>query len=320
MLVRTLALLLLTILGPGLAGPLAASVEDAASAYRRGAALERAGDNASAVVEYQASLAHDPAYFYAWRQIGNCYARERLYASAVDAYQHYLDAKPGDAAVRAYSDRLRQAAHLPAPSNNEFYAGLALHPVLLSVADFAAMVPDGSTKPSGGLGVAYGVEGGWRHSSGAYVQAGYLMGLSKRHQWKESNDTVTNTLSAGLSSFYVAPGYQMRLPLGWGVPISVGGHLGLGLAALSYEYDNEIPSAGIKNDTAVSQSGLFWMAQAHAEARVWRGLDLGAALGYQGAQLSEIDGSNGAIKDTQGNNAKLDMGGLLLELSAHYSF
>lgn len=322
------AIALILALGLGLSQAAHASLADAEAAYRRGAALERSGDSEGALVEYQAALAHYPDYFYAWRQIGNCYVRLRQAPRAVDAYDHYLTAKPMDNQVREYNDRLRRAYGSPSAAIGgtatgsgqaaaPFYVGLALHPVFLSVADINALVPDGANKASASVAMGYGVEGGWRHSSGAYLQAGWFSGLSKGNSWKESSDLVNKTVNASMSGFYLAPGYRMKLPIRW--PVNVGGHLGLGLANLGFDYTTEIVSVQ-KTTVSASQSLLLVLADLRADALVWKQLELSAGLGYQSAQMPKISTDNGDLKDQQGGNAKLDMSGLRLDLGLHWDF
>lgn len=315
------ALVLILALGLGFSQPAHASLEGAEAAYRRGAALERSADYESALVEYQGALAHYPNYFYAWRQIGNCYVRLHQTDKALDAYDHYLAAKPTDLQVKDYADKLRHLAPAVGAASGQaftpFYAGLVLHPVFLGVADINALVPDGSTKAGGSVALGYGVEGGWRHPSGAYVQAGWFSGLSKGNSWKESADTINKTVTATMSGFYVAPGYRMRLPLSW--PVEVGGHLGLGLANLGFEYTTDISGLS-KTTISASQSPLLVLAELRADTKVWKELELSAGLGYQSAQMSKISTDNGDLKDQQGGNAKLDMSGLRLDLGAHWCF
>jgi len=337
---RTLPLAVSLLLG--CAGLAHASLEDAADSYRRGAAMERAGDNADALVEYQAALGHDPQYFYAWRQMGNCYVRLRQVPKAIDAYDRYLAAKPDDLAVRDYAERLRKAADpaagtgrwtglgsgsgsgassgtASAPARNEFFAGVLLRPVLMGTSDLAAMVPSGASGPSGSsLGLGYGLEGGWRHASGFYGVLGYYTGLNKNFSWTQNSGAETNAITSHMGGFYVGPGYRYRLPLAW--PLSVEADLGIGQAQLSYAYTVSLQGQGQVSSVSVNQAATLLVADLKAVARLWQGLDLEAGLGYQGAALGQMNGPNGTIQDAQGNNAKLDDSGLDATVAVEYGF
>lgn len=316
--------------------PAHASVADAAEAYRRGATLERSGDYEAALVEYQAALAHEPNYFYAYRQIGNCQVRLRQPQRALEAYDRYLAARPGDVQMRDYADRLRASvmasgqggtggggSGTPAGSaqSGGFYAGADLQAVMLSADDINALVPEGSSKGSGGMGLAYGVEGGWRHPSGFFLQGAWFTGLSKNQSWKENSDMTTTSVKESMSGFYLAPGYRQRLPIK--LPISVSGLLGVGMANFSYEYNSKMESGGVTlSETKVSASGapMLIVAQAQADYEVIPHLNLGLDLGYQSAELTKIDGSNGNLKDAKGGDAKADFKGARVGLSATWAF
>jgi len=323
------ALTLFMALGLVFSRPAHASLEEAESAYRRGAALERSADAESALVEYQGALAHYPNYFYAWRQIGNCYVRLRQMPKAIDAYNHYLAAKPTDLQVRDYADKLRKAYGEPHASlvtatdtggegRPAFYAGLVLSPVFLGMDDINALVPEGSTKAGSNLGLAYGLEGGWRHPSGFYVQAGGFMGLAKNHSWKENADLTDVSVKSSMSGFYLAPGYRMRLPVS--LSIIVGGHLGVGLANIAFDHTSEMKSLGTKSSTSVNASPMLIVAEANAEYQVLPQLGIVAGLGYQSAELAKLDGGNGNLKNAKGEDAKLDFKGLRLNLGARWLF
>lgn len=98
-----LALLLGLLLGAGLQ----ADVKEAQAAYGRGLALERAKDYQAAITEYEASLAAEPRYAYAKRQIGTCryYLGDKV--GALKAYDNYLAVVSTDAQTRAFADKLR---------------------------------------------------------------------------------------------------------------------------------------------------------------------------------------------------------------------
>jgi tetratricopeptide (TPR) repeat protein len=318
-----------------------ASLTEAEAAYRRGATLERSGDCEAALVEYQAALGHYPHYFYAHRQIGNCYIHLRQSARALEAYDRYLMARPTDTVVADYAQRLRQSLGASAPSpgvqgvnggggggsradagrqDPGFYAGLGLGLVMLGVEDINAFVPDGSTKATAPMGLAYGIEGGWRHASGFYVQGAWFSGLAKTHSWKEDSDITEVSVKQSMSGFYLAPGFRSRLPIK--LPISVGGHLGVGLASLAFEHKSKTtlgPSSS-ESTTSVNAGPMLVLAEARADYAVTPQLSLNLGLGYQSAELTKIEGSNGTLKNAKGGDAKADFKGMRFGAGATWSF
>lgn len=318
-----------------LAAPAPASLADAEAAYRRGAALERDGDCEGALVQYQAALGHYPHYFYAHRQMGNCYARLGQPQRALQSYDQYLAARPTDTVVADYAQRLRQ--HLGAPAAQPlaqpvnggvvpgrqaqgFYAGLAVNPVFLGVEDINALVPDGSTKASAPMGLAYGIEAGWRHASGFYVQGGWFTGLAKNHSWKEDGDITEVSVKQSMSGFYLAPGFRSRLPIQ--LPISVGGHLGVGVASLAYEHKSKttVGFSSSESTTSVNAGPMLTVAELRADWQMTPQLGLNLGLGWQGAELNKIEGSNGPLKNAKGGDAKADFKGMRMGLGAQWSF
>jgi hypothetical protein len=89
------------------ASGLKADMAGAQAAYKRGMDKDKLKDYQGAMSEYQAALAAEPRYAYAWRQIGN----DRYYlgdkAGALEAYDKYLAVVKNDPRTQAFADRLR---------------------------------------------------------------------------------------------------------------------------------------------------------------------------------------------------------------------
>lgn len=89
------------------ASGLQADVAAAQAAYKAGMEKDKLKDYQGAMSEYQAALAAEPRYAYAWRQIGN----DRYYlgdkAGALEAYDKYLAVVKNDPRTQAFADRLR---------------------------------------------------------------------------------------------------------------------------------------------------------------------------------------------------------------------
>lgn len=314
---------LLVVLALGFVRPAEAFLEGAEAAYRRGVVLEKQGNYTAALVEYQAALQHYPNYYYAYRQIGNCYVRLQQTPKAIEAYDQYLSAAPMDATVRDYNARLKQlqapgaATAKPGPQNNgAYFVAVELTPLFLSADDTNALVPDGSTKAKAPLGLAYGVEGGWKHSSGFFVKAGFFTGASKSHTWKESSDLITNTMQSSLSGYYIAPGYDYKLPIG--LPISVGGELQLGQAQISGKYSTEV--AGSKTDNGFGQTVTLLQPRLKADYLLSEHLNLGASLGLNNAELGKVAIDGGNLKTQKNEDAKVSYNAPLLSVGASWTF
>jgi hypothetical protein len=89
------------------ASGLKADMAGAQAAYKRGMDKDKLKDYQGAMGEYQAALAAEPRYAYAWRQIGN----DRYYlgdkTGALEAYDKYLAVVKNDPRTQAFADRLR---------------------------------------------------------------------------------------------------------------------------------------------------------------------------------------------------------------------
>ena len=313
---------LLVVLALGLVRPAAAFLEAAEAAYRRGVVLEKQGNYESALVEYQAALQHYPNYYYAYRQIGNCYVRLQQTPKAIEAYDQYLSAAPMDATVRDYNNRLKQAqgpsAEAPKPGSQSgaYFVAVELTPLFLSADDINALVPDDSTKAKAPLGLAYGLEGGWKHSSGFFVKAGYFTGAAKNHSWKENSDLTSNSLQTSMSGYYIAPGFDYKLPIA--LPLSVGGELRLGQAQIAGKYSSD--TQGSKSDNSFSQSVTLLQPRLKADYLLSQHLTLGASLGLNSAELGKVEVSGGTLKTQKNEDAKISYNAPLLSVGANWTF
>jgi hypothetical protein len=84
-----------------------AGLTEAKEAYSRGIVQERARHYEVALAEYQACVAEEPGYYWAYKQIGNCDYYLGRKQEALTAYQRYLDQNPADSAVRNFADKLK---------------------------------------------------------------------------------------------------------------------------------------------------------------------------------------------------------------------
>ena len=306
------------------ARPAAAFLEGAEAAYRRGVVLEKQGNDSAALIEFQAALQHYPNYYYAYREIGNCFVRTQQRAKAVQAYDQYLSANPMDAQVRDYNARLKQSLGASSPkvgaakAASGFFASLELAPIFLSTDDMNALVPDGSTKAgSSAMALSYGLEGGWLHSSGAFIKAGFFTGASKSHNWKESNDLVKASMQSSLTGLYIAPGFRYQLPIP--LPLALSGELRIGTATVSGKYLSEVDGGG-KSEYAFSTGVTLIQPRLKADYRVMEHLDLGLSLGFNSAELSKIAITDGNLKTQKNEDAKVSYNAPLLSMGVSWAF
>lgn len=92
-----------------------ADLTQAQAAYTRGVQQERARNYQAAIREFQDSLAADPRYVYANKEMGNCDYYQGDKAGALENYDKYLAVVPSDSRVKALADYLR--GQVGGPSN-----------------------------------------------------------------------------------------------------------------------------------------------------------------------------------------------------------
>lgn len=327
-----------------------AFLEGAEAAFRRGQQYERLKNYSAAIVEYQSALSFYPNYFYAHRQIGNCYAFQQQPAKALEAYDKYLSANPMDSQVRAYADRLRGGLGFP-PLNQElsqggvqvastaamagqgpaqpqgfglrigglkkgFFAGAQAGMVMLNVDDINALVSEGSKKASASPGIAYGALAGWQHDSGFYVLGAYESGLNKAHNWEDPDiSSLKTSASTVYSHYYVAPGFQVRLL----DRLSLGAQLGFGQGTYTGTVKSEIGGTELSKQS-FTQAAQVMLYELKGEYMATPNFGVHAILGMQSGELAKAESGSSNIKDAKGNDAKFNYSGLRLGLGAEWHF
>jgi len=104
--------------------------------FARGLALQQIGNQAKAIVAYQASIAGDDKFAYPWNWLGNVYYNSKAYDAAIKAYQQaiacddkfaapwnglgnvYQDRKEYVAAIEAYQQAIARDNQYATPWNN----------------------------------------------------------------------------------------------------------------------------------------------------------------------------------------------------------
>lgn len=239
-----------------LAAPLRADLAGAKAAYARGVELEKSKHYVAAMNEYKAALDEEPAYAFAHRQIGNCLYYLGNKQGAVSEYESYLAARPEDAQVKAFSDRLK--SELPSPAagpatlesprpsrpvqappmlQDSFYVGLSAAEAATSSDDMQQLLPGVVIKDSGSLLAS--LKAGFLSESGFWLEGAYTYGPWRQYpilysssgfQWKE---TYTFTES----TFSLEPGF--RFPVGR--KVALGGGIAFGL---SNQYVSHVSTLG----------------------------------------------------------------------------
>jgi hypothetical protein len=86
-----------------------ADADGAKAAYMRGIQKEKAKDYSGAVVDYSAAVVDYPNYYWAYKELGNCFYYLGDKAKAVENYDKYLTYAPGDIAIKTFADKIRPA-------------------------------------------------------------------------------------------------------------------------------------------------------------------------------------------------------------------
>lgn len=299
--------------------------ESAQAAYLRGLQKEKKHDYSAALSEYQASLAAEPRYFWAYKRSAACRYRLGDKSAALKDYETYLAANPIDAEAGQYAAGLKAAlarersgvASPPAPRvlPVRFWGlGLSAGYDTYAMADFNATVPTGPSYSGGtiGGGLHAGLDVRCRlHPNWA---AGFSLNYLTASSTLNTSSPASNiTDNINFPCLTYGPLIEFILPSSHGLEWQAG--LECDLMSLSMASDSA-------SGTVYSALGLG--------TRVFGGLEwffadtfsLNAGLGWRLATLSPVSASNGGgtttLRNRDGSNLKLDYSGLCSSIGLVY--
>ena len=331
---RLLLISLILALAPAFA--IATPADDAKAAYMRGAAKEKAQDYKGAIDEYQGALKAYPGYFYANKQIGNCYYRLGKPAEAIEQYDIYLAKAPNDAATKNFADSLRAkagAAPKEKVAKKEAAKGdgeMGLNPAFYLGFGFGMISNDGSdlTKGSTGASVALGLNFleelhlGYQWPNGLAVEGGYQnFNRLATVTYGSSSSGGGTAYVIGDTTFFVEPLYRFQMAK----RITLDGGLQLGYTSTSLTFASVASSSSSSSSSslALSGSGITFMPEGRVNFMLGRRVGLHLGAGYRIATIT-VKGSSASTSSSgsssSGGSGDLNNGGLTYKLGLDIFF
>jgi hypothetical protein len=306
-----------------------AGPSQALAAFNQGKQYQAARQWRQAIQYYAAALKADPSFYYAYKALGTVYYQAGDHRGALAYYDLYLRSAPGDAATKAFAERIRAelagirpaaaiaarpmpTAQPSAPAGRSLAGGFDVRTFGGAVldngsdlaSDFGGGVQVGSSIADlGGLGVDYG----WPF--GAVLGADLMLGPLRSHRLSVPGSTATASI-ANVAGF-VNAGWRFH-------PFEdcvVEARLGVGALSGAMQITGDGPS-----DIWEGIGYGFWPElRGEFELGNW---GLGLSLGYLVSDIPTLTDSttNQVVVNQSKNNVVLQTGGPSVEFFVVYHF
>jgi len=333
---------LLLILTPGLCR--ADDLELALSHYRKGVSLESTRNYVQAIQEFQESLSLAPYYFWANRELGNCFYYLGDKDHSINAYKRYLEEDPDDRSLNSFLTNYEGKGEGKSGNSENsrkldykrYELGLGAGISYYSMnswnnsVDIEAANSSGAYDNSGtpiSSGISYysnfryqlipkwdlGFFGDYLTASGALTQ-----------KWADSSGAYSHSGNYNFSTLFLGPeiNYEFWKHSNWHFLLGGGlAYLSLFGANVSYYGQDApysgMPSQGNKNST-LSGSGFGGYVSVAADLRASLDFSLEGQVGYRIAQVTNFQQSQEESIEFAGQNEVLDYSGIYIALKLNY--
>lgn len=303
----------------------------AAADYKQAQQFQAAKQWGAAVKAYQAALAAEPRYIWAYKGLGTTYYLAGDKKGALTYYDRYLQSNPSDTATKAFADKLRASLGGAAPAAASPAApaaavqtsagkspiqgisfGLGLEGLLAGADDLNEGNSSGGKAFTGtfAFGADLGLDYGF--ANGFVVGGKFGYGPNRSHSLDTGFGTVTanvNNLLLGLS-----PGY--RFVLGNDSWIDARLDIDYVMATVTY--------AGFGTSTTYTGSGFGAVPQVAYVHKIGESFGVSAGLGYMISSVSPLNDDKGQPEQYSSSgssslqNSSLTTGGLFIRVGFNY--
>jgi hypothetical protein len=305
-----------------------AGIDDAKADYMRGLKLELAKNYVAALAAYKAALAEYPSYVYADRQLANCYYYLGDKDDSARECGIYLAAKPDDAQVRAFADRLRRDGDIspeaeeglePPGSNarpyqNSLYIGLSVAEVMNEMSDVQQLSPNTAFLDQTGTAGKFKI--GVLLEEGFWFEGSFDFGPDRSYTLQDPLTSPQASIYLSERTFSVEPGF--RFPLGSILSLGAG-------VALGYSFDSLLYSPSNGPTQVYDGSGFVYTPEFKLSLALGKiGFDIDA--GYHNSKISPLRDNNGyplTVADLNSGapeNWTMDNSGYFLRMGLLYYF
>ena len=276
----------------------------AAADYKQAQQFQAAKQWGAAVKAYQAALAAEPRYIWAYKGLGTTYYLAGDKKGALTYYDRYLQSNPSDAATKAFADKLRAslgaapaaAAPVPAAAASSYSGksplaglsfGLGLDGLLASADDINQLLgsnPPQTFQSSFGFGADLGVDYGF--ANGFVIGGKFAYGPNRSHALTYS-DGSSDTVAINNLMIAVSPGYRIAMgEKSWiDLRVDLGYLIVTGTETVAYN--------GFSQAYTFTSSGYAVIPQVAYVYKINSNFGLSGGLGYMISSASPVNDDKG---------------------------
>jgi hypothetical protein len=307
----------------------------AAADYKQAQQFQTAKQWGAAVKAYQAALAAEPRYIWAYKGLGTTYYLAGDKKGALVYYDRYLQSNPSDTATQAFADKLRAslgagaapAAPAPAAAAGAAYAekspiaglsfGLGLDGLLASADDINQLLGSGATQTfqsSFGFGADLAADYGF--ANGFVIGGKFAYGPNRSHALTYS-DGSSDTIAINNLMLAISPGYRMAM----GGQSWIDLRLDLGYLMVTgtetYAYN------GSSQSYTFTSSGYAVIPQVAYAHKIGSNFGISGGLGYMISSASPVNDDKGQpvliySSDGSSKNFAVTTGGPFIRVGFYY--